>query len=246
MGGVLGHLARIGTATGLGTATATKPTESAASGDSDSLASVLARLRAKACRLCGQALRDCECKTDTPKEPATLRALGLDSEFWDSKLEDFDDELATAVRALVENPKLVRGILVTGFSGRGKTRLLAAALQHFIDAGGYPKFYLSADLFTRLSSVYDQNPTETRYSALGDLTGCPFLGIDDLGREGKPTDFVLSALHQIVSKRHGNYRPTIVTTNLSLHELERRYDAAIASRIGSWLPVVMDGRDWRA
>lgn len=207
---------------------------------------MLARLRAKACRLCGQPLRECECKADKPKPAATLESLGLDREFWDAKLEDFDGELATAVRALVADPKRVRGILVTGFSGRGKTRLLAAALQHSIERGGFPKFYLSADLFTRISSVYDTNPTETRYSVLGDLTGCPFLGIDDLGREGKPTDFVLSALHQIVSKRHGNYRPTIVTTNSSLAELEERYDAAIASRLGSWLPIVMDGRDWRS
>ena len=213
--------------------------------DSSELASVLGRLAKMPCRICRRPEAACTCKAGSSL-PIRRGELPVDREHQGAKLEDFDPRTRELALAAIERSEEFRGGLMTGSPGTGKTRLLVALCQREHEAGKRVHFYLARRFFRRLSAVYAPNPSEREQAVIDDLSHCDLLAIDDLGHEGKPSDFVLGALHEIVQNRHGNYRPTLVSTNLALAEIAARYDDAIASRLGSWLPIVMAGEDRRA
>ena len=74
---------------------------------------------------------------------------------------------------------------------------------------------------------------------------CDLLILDDLGTE-MTTAFVQSALYQIINGRLLERRATILSTNLRLEELGRRYSPQIASRLeGEYQILPFFGEDIR-
>ena len=74
---------------------------------------------------------------------------------------------------------------------------------------------------------------------------CDLLILDDLGTE-MTTPFVQSALYSIVNGRILNRRSSILSTNLKLEELSRRYSPQIASRLeGEYQILPFFGEDIR-
>ena len=74
---------------------------------------------------------------------------------------------------------------------------------------------------------------------------CDLLILDDLGTE-MTTPFVQSALYDIVNRRITERRATILSTNLKLDELGRRYTPQIVSRVeGEYQVLPFFGEDIR-
>lgn len=44
---------------------------------------------------------------------------------------------------------------------------------------------------------------------------------------------MIGTLHEIISKRHGNYLPTAITLNITLADVAKVYDHAIEDRMAS-------------
>ena len=61
----------------------------------------------------------------------------------------------------------------------------------------------------------------------------PMLLIDELGTDAKQsaTAFEQEQLMYIISERHGNGKPTIITTNLTREEINNIYSEAIYQRM---------------
>lgn len=77
------------------------------------------------------------------------------------------------------------------------------------------------------------------------LQQCDLLILDDLGAEF-PSAFVVSAVYNIVNTRILASRPTIVSTNLTLREIESRYTERLLSRfVGCYEMLEFAGRDVR-
>ena len=75
--------------------------------------------------------------------------------------------------------------------------------------------------------------------------GCDLLIIDDLGTEF-PTSFSNAAIYKILNSRIMLRRPTIISTNLSLKELEKSYTQRMVSRIiGNNIQLEFVGTDVR-
>ena len=74
---------------------------------------------------------------------------------------------------------------------------------------------------------------------------CDLLIMDDVGTE-MLTSFVQSAFYRIVNDRLLSGRRTVLSSNLSLDELGRRYGAAVLSRIsGEYQVLRFFGKDIR-
>jgi DNA replication protein DnaC len=214
---------------------------------------ILERLRARPCRVCSNQLADCTCHGEqearTPqRDNQSLIDLGFFAEHASARLTDFDRRIRDAVAALIKNPQNVRGLFVKGGPGPGKTRLLAGIAHHLLSV---PKprvsirFSTAPAFFDRFFATYRTGATESIEQVKNDFGGADWLLLDDIGKEGKPTDAVFARLHEIISIRHGNYRPTVISTNLELAEIAERYDASLASRLGSWMPLTITGKDRR-
>ena len=72
-----------------------------------------------------------------------------------------------------------------------------------------------------------------------------FRSIDDLGTE-MPGQFTTAALYSLVNDRLLSGKPMLISTNLNVDELRRRYSPQIASRLeGSFNRLTFVGEDIR-
>ncbi len=142
-------------------------------------------------------------------------------------------------------PARHRGLLAIGPPGAGKTRLAVAVVKHMLRAGASVQFGLARHWFREIRSTYRDNATKSEAEILDRLCGVDLLVIDDLNHEGTVTEHVLGALHEILDRRIGNYRMSMISTNLTAEQIAKVYDASIASRVASFVVVVLAGADRR-
>ena len=135
-------------------------------------------------------------------------------------------------------------LLFSGNTGLGKT-FLSACIARTVADNGYSVVYESAGhLFGTLERARFEASDENRQAA-AKYTACDLLIMDDLGTE-LPGQFVTAALYGLVNDRLLDNKPTIISTNLSVDDLSRRYSPQIASRLrGSYLRVAFVGEDIR-
>lgn len=135
-------------------------------------------------------------------------------------------------------------LLFVGGTGRGKT-FLAGCIAKTVSDRGYGVVYESSGkLFSVLESAkFNTNEENLRDAAK--YTACDLLILDDLGTE-MPGQFVTAALYSLVNERLLNGKATIITTNLTSEEVERRYSPQIASRLyGEYRTLTFVGDDIR-
>jgi len=77
---------------------------------------------------------------------------------------------------------------------------------------------------------------------------CDLLCIDDLGTENILKNVTVEYLYLILSERLNKGKPIIITTNLSLEQIEKVYDDRILSRLThklTGLLINFEGEDLR-
>ena len=96
-----------------------------------------------------------------------------------------------------------------------------------------------------LRAVENERFGRSEGDTLSILIGADLLILDDLGSEFQ-TAFNESALYDIINSRINLDKPTIISTNLSVSELNGRYNERIVSRItGCFEPIPFLGKDIR-
>ncbi len=134
-------------------------------------------------------------------------------------------------------------IIMCGDTGLGKTHL-SLSVAGEVAKKGYSVIYGSAQNI--LSNI--ENEKFGRSLALGAeqaIHDCDLLIIDDLGAEFS-TQFTVSAVYNILNTRLMQSKPTIISTNMSMLEIEERYTQRVASRIlGNYTIMNFKGRDIR-
>lgn len=135
-------------------------------------------------------------------------------------------------------------LLFQGSSGLGKTHLSLAIAKEVIERG-YGVIYTSApDILSKLES--ERFGGERNTDATDNiLKECDLLIVDDLGTEFLTT-FTLSKIYNIINTRMLLKKPTIVSTNLTLKELQKNYSPRMVSRIiGEMTRLPFVGEDIR-
>ena len=136
-----------------------------------------------------------------------------------------------------------RGLLMCGATGLGKTHLSLAIANEVIKRG-YGVIYVSAP------SVIEQ--FEKRMRSWGEsnelldmVNDCDLLIIDDLGTEYK-NQFSVAHIYNLINSRLLAHKAIIISTNLSMKELESHYSNRLVSRLnGEVEKLNFLGRDIR-
>lgn len=133
-------------------------------------------------------------------------------------------------------------LLFVGATGLGKTHLSLAIAKEVI-AKGYFVLYGSAQNF--LENLEREHFGKKEGDTLRQLQQCDLLILDDLGAEFT-SPFVVASVYNIINTRILSGRATIVSTNLSLREIESRYTERLLSRfVGCYEMHEFAGRDVR-
>ena len=111
-------------------------------------------------------------------------------------------------------------LLLQGRYGCGKTHLAAAVANFVVDIGVPTLFLTVPDLLDSLRFSYN-NPESTFEQRFEDIRRSPLLILDDFGTENA-TSWAQEKLFQILNYRYINNLPLLVTTNLTLDQMEGR------------------------
>lgn len=120
------------------------------------------------------------------------------------------------------------GIMFTGPVGSGKTFLAAAIANKLIESKLQVLFLIVPDLLDELRATYKSDINEL--DLLDAARTIPFLILDDLGAHNY-TDWTRNRLYSIINYRMNEQLPTVITSNLSLDEMEEYLGIRTTSRI---------------
>ena len=122
-------------------------------------------------------------------------------------------------------------LLLAGAIGTGKTVAATWAIRREIDAGRRAMFISAVDLAT--VSSFDDRALE-----LETIKGCPFLVVDDLGKENA-NGYASQVFFSVFDSRYQAKLRTIITSNLTSDELRRRYlpllDRVLEDGASAWV-----------
>ena len=198
------------------------------------------------------------CRQEQKKE---LTFLNVGRETFDQFRLDYypdriDPKLGVNIRAVMERTlqtcrryaysfsEKSGNLLFSGDTGLGKT-FLSACIARTVADNGYSVVYESAGhLFSKLERAKFGGDEEARADA-EKYTACDLLIIDDLGTE-MGGQFVTSALYTLINDRLLSRKSTIISTNLDVESLTKRYSPQIVSRLrGDYTRVAFLGEDIR-
>ena len=180
-------------------------------------------------------LEICSCRNRDVTEQVRERLFSLShlDELKDLTFESFlprgrkglGDLQATSIemafnQARVYAQSLKGWLMLQGAYGCGKTHL-AAAIANFAVGMGVPTLFLTVpDLLDMLRFAYSAEDT-TFEERFDEIRNAKLLILDDFGTQNA-TGWAQEKLFQIVNYRYINKLPLVVTTNLSLSEIEPR------------------------
>ena len=119
-------------------------------------------------------------------------------------------------------------LLLQGGYGCGKTHL-AAAIANFAVEMGVPTLFLTVpDLLDMLRFSYDSEDT-TFEGRFNEIRNASLLVLDDFGTQNA-TGWAQEKLFQVINYRYINKLPLVITTNLSLDDIEARFRSRLSDR----------------
>ena len=137
-------------------------------------------------------------------------------------------------------------ILLSGPCGSGKTHLAISILREQIQSGHWLSvwFVSATDLLLEIKKTFEPESAWSESEVIDKYTEIEFLVIDDLGAE-YVSEWVIATFYQILDRRFREAIPTLITTNLSIQEIEQRFGARIASRLSGYRLIGIQGSDYR-
>ena len=121
------------------------------------------------------------------------------------------------------------GLLLTGGTGLGKTHLSLSIAREVINKGFGVIYGSTQNIVSKMENEkfrnYQSGEESEKY-----YIDCDLLIIDDLGTEYS-TQFSSAAIYNIINSRIMMSKPTIISTNLSMKDMEKSYTYRMVSRI---------------
>lgn len=140
-----------------------------------------------------------------------------------------------------------RNLLFWGEPGLGKTFLSTCIAKELLETNHsviYETAYKTFSMLEELKFKKSDNEEKLRFK-VEKLYSCDLLILDDLGSEFT-TQYTTAALFDIINSRLISGKKTVINTNLSMAELEKKYTERVVSRLfGHYQVLEFIGSDIR-
>ena len=166
-------------------------------------------------------------------------SAGIPTRYVNCTLEGFvgNDKLRDGLRKMAGE-----SILLTGPTGTGKTHLAVAIMKEINKDRSM--FITVPNLLMKIRDCFRKDSAQTEQGIVDEYATYDALCLDDLGAE-KTSEFSIATLYLILDKRVSNLKQTIVTSNLSLAEIEQLLGARISSRLSEMKVAKITMPDYR-
>lgn len=166
--------------------------------------------------------------------------------YQNAQLEDLPDKIVEKFVSLSDD----KGMYLWGLQGRGKTYTMTAYAKHLWQDGWDIQRITYEHLMLKIRDTYKKESTETEMSIIQPLLDAGKLFIEDVGTVvsigSQESDFSLRTFLHILDTRLENCLATYITSNKSVIELSKSFDARIASRIQQACEIIeVKGNDKR-
>ena len=158
-----------------------------------------------------------------------LKAGGVTERFLFCSLGNFEggERYVRVARECAADPS---DLVLCGPPGSGKTHLAHGIIREVVRRGGEAYFVTASNLLLEIRATFGENSTRSEREIVNKYVDLPLLVLDDLGAE-KTTEWSITTLLLIIDGRYSRCRPTIITTNLTLEEIDKRISPRVASRL---------------
>lgn len=137
-------------------------------------------------------------------------------------------------------------LFISGPAGTGKTALACCVVYEWAKNAqrrlGY-KFCLAWDFLAEIKASFDRDARENEMEIVTRYSSIDVLILDDIG-SNHSSDYNLSALTALLTKREHSNLVTIVTSNLGLKEIDA-VEPRIASRLFGFQQIQIQPKDMR-
>lgn len=196
--------------------------------------------------------------------PFDPRKYGIPPKFENYSLDNFEgnEPLVERIRKFSNG-----GMVLNGKTGAGKTHLSVSIIrnlyyQKWIDhcnanikrfEDGEPiehrysftaAFITVPDFLLEIRDTFKSGCNETEGSTIEKYSRFSLLVLDDLGSE-KPSEHTIMALYNLIDHRDRELKDTVITTNLTLPQIDERLNSRIASRLSAWDWIEIGMSDYR-
>ena len=120
-------------------------------------------------------------------------------------------------------------MIMTGGVGTGKTHLASAIANFFINRGKSVAFMTIATMFRKIRETYRSNSKNTEQKIINDIGKVDLLVLDEIGSQ-KGSDSEKYLLFEVLNKRYGYFKPTIIISNLDINDIRKYIGARVMDR----------------
>lgn len=178
-----------------------------------------------------QVYAEMERAEDARQLQALYDAAEFPPELFKHELQDFN----------LDFDRSLGSFYIWGPNGTGKSALAVALMKSWQK----PCHWISAHRYLiRVKSTYRRRGGQSEEDVMNELMRWPVLCIDDLGAEPK-SDFNVASIYELVKERHEHGKHTIITSNLSITDIDSQIDPRLASRLATHRIVKITGKDRR-
>lgn len=182
------------------------------------------------------------------KEPKLiLGKYGIPEKYHQVSFDNFKegDKYVVACRKFVQQPDF--SMLIIGAFGCGKTHLAVSIMRElFIENKAYLMLFKNVpELLLDIRESFRSNDKDNTEGIIIDkYTNANILVLDDMGAE-KTSEYSITTLYTLINKRYNDMKPTIVTTNLTIEQIEKQIHPRIASRFAEYKVMKINMPDYR-
>ena len=124
----------------------------------------------------------------------------------------------------------MKGLLIIGVVGSGKSHIAIAILKEIIKKGYVGLYFNVPELLQKIRETYSSQSDEGEAGILDMVSETDLLVLDDLGADAA-SGWVRDRLYLLINRRYETNKPTIITTSFDLEELKTQLGQRIVSRL---------------